>query len=253
MPLDQFQSFTHSTEKISHNVYFAGDGPPIIIIHELPGMTVECIQFAERLIAEGFSVYMPLMFGKPGKTSMFGNLAKVCVSWEFNLLAKRKTSPILDFLRDLCRTVHQEKGGRGVGAIGMCLTGGFAIPLMVEPSLMAPVLSQPSMPLAFGKNELGTSESDLATAKKRAKEESIPIKAYRFSADPIVPKERMDAYQAYFGDVFHYRELDSSQQKEHSKGCHSVFTGDFVNIEGHPTREAYEDLVAYFKAQLMQY
>ena len=253
MSLDHFQSFQHQKEKISHKVFFAGDGPPIIIIHELPGMTPECLQFAARLIKEGFSVYLPLLFGKAGKTNVGGNLMKVCISWEFNLLAKRQTSPILEWLKDLCRTIHQQKGGRGVGAIGMCLTGGFAIPMMVEPSLMAPVLSQPSMPLMFGKDELGTSESDLVTAKKRAIEEHIPIKAYRFSRDPFVGPERMAAYQAYFGDVFHYTELDSSQQKKYKKGCHSVFTGDFVEEEGHPTMEAYKDLLAYFKKQLMDY
>lgn len=251
MAIDQFKCFNHSIEKISHPVYFAGDGPPIIIIHELPGMTPECIEFAERLIGEGFTVYMPLLFGKPGKENTGGNLAKLCVSWEFNLLAKKKTSPIVDWLRDLCRSIHADKGGKGVGAIGMCLTGGFAIPLMVEPSLMAPVLSQPSLPLMFGKDQLGTEEATLAIAKKRAEEEQITIKAYRFSKDPFVSAERMAAYKAYFGELLHYTELDSSQQKKYGKKCHSVFTGDFVDEPGHPTHDAYTDLLAYFKAQLM--
>ena len=251
MAIDQFECFDHSSGKISHPVYVAGDGPPILLIHELPGMTPECILFAERLIDEGFTVYMPLLFGKPNKESTIGNLAKLCVSWEFNLMAKKKTSPIVDWLRDLCRTIHAEKGGKGVGAIGMCLTGGFAIPLMVEPSLMAPVLSQPSMPLFVGSKQLGTSEEDLAVAKKRAEEEAITIKAYRFSKDPFVSAERMATYKAYFGDLLHYTELDSSQQKKYGKKCHSVFTGDFVDQPGHPTHDAYLDLLAYFKSQLM--
>jgi dienelactone hydrolase len=250
MSIDQFQQFTHSTEKITHPVFYAGEGPAIIIIHELPGMVKECIHFAERLIGEGFSVYMPLLFGQPGKMSMAGNLARLCVSWEFNLFAKRKTSPVVDWLRSLCRHIHSEKGGKGVGAIGMCLTGGFAIPMMVEPSLMAPVLSQPSLPLAMGKATLGTSDQDLKTAKERATSENITIKAYRFSRDPFASAERMATYKSFFGEHFDYKELDSSQQKKHKKGCHSVFTLDFVNEPGHPTHDAYIDLVSYFKQQL---
>ena len=250
MSIDQFESFTHSTEKISHKVFYAGEGPAIIVIHELPGMVKECIAFAERLISEGFTVYMPLLFGQPGKFNVAGNLYRVCISWEFNLLAKRQSSPIVTWLRDLCRAIHAEKGGKGVGAIGMCLTGGFAIPLMVEPSLMAPLLSQPSLPLLCGQKAMAASEEELAIAKKRAEEEQITIKAYRFSKDPIVSAKRMKAYKDYFGEHFDYKELDSSHQKKFGKGCHSVFTLDFVHEPGHPTLDAYNDLVAYFNQQL---
>lgn len=253
MGIEKFETFQHTHENISHQVFFTGNGPPVIVIHELPGMTPECIKFAERLVKDGFTVYLPLLFGEPNSDKPLGYFARVCISREFYLLARNKSSPIINWLRDLCRTIHDKKGGKGVGAIGMCLTGGFAIPLMVEPSMMAPVLSQPSLPLSvsrYHKRSIGSSKEELKIARRRAQDEGIPIRAYRFSKDPIAPKARMIACEQYFGDVFQYIELDSSQQAKYNKGRHSVFTKDYVDIPGHPTHEAYLDLVQFFENQL---
>ena len=82
---------------------------------------------------------------------LWRKMVHVCISREFRVLAVRQSSPITNWLRALCRSLHAELGGKGVGAIGMCLTGNFALALMVDSAVMAPVLSQPSLPFPFGK------------------------------------------------------------------------------------------------------
>ena len=94
----------------------------------------------------GFRVYAPILFGLPDA----GNIEKptlvrilsLCVSREFTLLAANKSSPVTA----LGRLAHQECDGRGVGAIGMCLTGGFALSMALDPVVLAPLLAQPGLP-----------------------------------------------------------------------------------------------------------
>ncbi|MFT3774319.1 MAG: dienelactone hydrolase family protein [Minicystis sp.] len=141
-------SFTH--EGATRAVYRRGAGPAVVVMHEIPGITPQVAAFATRVADEGFSVFLPHLFGTPNKPLTvpyaMGQLARACVSREFSVLAARGSSPITSFLRALCRHAHAEIGGKGVGAIGMCLTGNFALALMVDPVVMAPVLSQPSLP-----------------------------------------------------------------------------------------------------------
>lgn len=255
MKLDDFSTFEHEADGMQHTVYYLkNEGPPVIIIHELPGMAPECLDFGKRLHQHGFSVYLPLLFGKAGKkaTNMrtLGYLTKLCISKEIYLFKKGKTSPVVSWLRSLCRTLHAEHGGKGVGAIGMCLTGGFAIPMMVEPSLMAPVLSQPSLPAGKNKTskyDIACSPEDLQIAKERAAN-GITIQAYRFDADKIAPAQKMETYQKEFGTALEYHCLKSDQQGK--KGCHAVFTLDYFDTKGHPTREAFESLVRFFTLKL---
>lgn len=42
-------------------------------------------------------------------------------------MAMRQTSPVIAWLRALAKSLHAEVGGVGVGAIGMCFSGGFAL------------------------------------------------------------------------------------------------------------------------------
>ena len=77
-------------------------------------------------------------------------MVKVCIAREFTHWALNQTSPIIGWLRALARNLHHEVGGPGVGAVGMCFSGGFALAMMVDDIMVAPVLSQPSMPFAVG-------------------------------------------------------------------------------------------------------
>jgi dienelactone hydrolase len=225
---------------------------------EMPGITPAVAAFAERVASAGFSVFMPQLFGTPGRplspAYVAESFARICISREFRMLAARASSPILDWLRALCRAAHAEVGGKGVGAIGMCLTGNFALALMVDPVLMAPVLSQPSLPLPITKDRragLHLSDADLAVVKRRAAA-GVSVLGLRFTDDPMCPPERFARLRQELGDGFEGIEIDSSPGNPHGiKGsAHSVVTADLVDREGHPTRQALDRVLAFFKERL---
>lgn len=147
-----------------------------------------------------------------------GVLAKLCVSKEFTALALNKTPPIAVWLRALAASLHEELGGPGVGAVGMCFTGGFALTMMVEPHVVAPVLSQPSSPLFIrGKAagaDLNLSPADLAVVKARAAA-GCEVLGLRYTGDKLVGT-RFDTLRRELGDAFLVVELESRQPRDHS-------------------------------------
>jgi dienelactone hydrolase len=152
MPLDGFAPFAFEEGGATRDVYVRGDGPGVVVMHEIPGITPPVARFARRVADAGFRVYLPHLFGTPGRPLSvpyaLGEIGRVCVSREYAVLARNEASPITNWLRAPCRRAHAECGGAGVGALGMCLTGNFALALMVDASVMAPVLSQPRCPSA---------------------------------------------------------------------------------------------------------
>jgi len=146
--LDTWTRGQHAADGTTHPTYRKGTGPGVIVIHELPGMTPDVIAFGEDVVAAGYTVVMPVLFGTPGTPmslpSLTSSLIQVCTSSEFTKLATGKTAPITDWLRSLSRKLHTEVGGPGVGAIGMCFTGGYALAMMVDESVAAPVVAQPA-------------------------------------------------------------------------------------------------------------
>ena len=168
---------TFSFHGATRDVYRGGDGPPIILLPELPGITPETVTLCERLMRAGYSVVLPSLFGEPGKPivpqaalQVFQN---VCVSREFSVLAGRKESPISDWLRALARFEHKKHGGPGVGVIGMCFTGGFALAMMLDESVIAPVLSVPAS-RAVGRHR---SRARARPGRARAREAALPGRA----------------------------------------------------------------------------
>ncbi len=189
-----------------HPVYKTGSGSPVILMHELPGMTPECLNLAERIADAGFTVYLPLMFGELGQGTSWSQTLRfsiqLCISREFKLYARNQSSPITDWLRELCQKVLDEHPGPGVGVIGMCLTGGFVLSLMADKSVIAPVASQPSLPFGFVghfNKALGTSPHLLEGARDRAKQ-GVPLLALRFSEDCISPSDRFATLRREFGE-----------------------------------------------------
>jgi dienelactone hydrolase len=259
MALEGFDSFSFDHGGETRTVYCLGSGPGVVAMHEIPGITPEVERFARRVASEGFRVYLPHMFGTAGKAFsgpyVLGQMARACISREFSVLARGESSPITDWLRALCRHAHGECGGPGVGAIGMCLTGNFALSLMVDDAVMAPVLSQPSLPFPVSRAHraaLHLSESDLEVVKKRARQ-GAGVLGLRFTADPLCPPERFDRLRHELGDAFEAIEIDSSRGNPHgiARSAHSVVTMDLVDEEGHPTRAALDRVLSVFRERLL--
>lgn len=256
--LEGFTESEFSHEGISHPVHRAGEGPGVVIMHEIPGITPQVAEFAERVVAAGFHVALPEMFGTRGKAIgggyVLGQLARACISREFHVLASRSSSPITTWLRALCRQVHADQGGPGVGALGMCLTGNFALSLMVDPCVMAPVLSQPSLPFPFGAERraaLHLSDSELESVKGRVAQGACVL-GLRFTNDPMCPGERFETLRQELGDGFEGIEIDSSKGNPHglAQTAHSVVTTDLIDEANHPTREALDRVLGFFDERL---
>lgn len=258
MGLPGFAEFTFTHLQESRTVYRKGTGPGVVIMHEIPGIIPEVTAFAERVVDAGFTVFLPYLFGTPGKKFSAGYLAastiRACISREFALLAANESSPICDWLRALCRHVHAEMGGRGVGALGMCITGNFALALMVDDAVVAPVLSQPSLPVGINKKTraaLHLSEEDLSTVKRRAAE-GVSVLGLRFTHDPLCPGARFQRLRQELGNGFEGIEIDSSPGNlwGHPRDAHSVLTRHLIDEEGQPTRAALERVLSFFGERL---
>jgi dienelactone hydrolase len=136
----------------------------------------------------------------------------------------------------------------------MCLTGNFALALMVDESVMAPVLSQPSLPFgvsAAHRAALHLSDGDLEKVKERVKG-GCPVLGMRFTRDPLCPAERFQALRRELGAGFEAIEIDSGPGNRFGikRLAHSVVTEDLVDTEGHPTRAALERVLALFHERL---
>jgi dienelactone hydrolase len=230
----------HSFGGVSHPTYRKGTGPGVVVIHEIPGMTPEVIGFGEEVVAAGFTVVMPHLFGTPeapmGAGSMLRTFPRVCISNEFTKLATGVTAPVAGWLRSLARELHDELGGPGVGALGMCFTGGFALAMMVDTSVAAPVLAQPSAPFAVSpkrSRDLNLSPADLAAVKERAAG-GCQVLGLRYKQDMAVGK-RFETLTSELGDAFIKVEFEG---REHS------------TLTVHRQQEGVDRVLAFFEEKL---
>jgi dienelactone hydrolase len=170
-------------------------------------------------------------------------------------MVTRRTSPVTTWLRAFARSLHAELGGPGVGVVGMCFTGGFALAMMVDETVMAPVLSQPSLPFPVGrarKRDLGISDADLARVKERV-DGGVCVVGLRFTGDPAVPADRFQRLRDELGDGFVGVEIDSSPGNPWGlkKTAHSVLTEELKEDDpDHPTRHALDQVLDLFRKQL---
>jgi dienelactone hydrolase len=249
--------FTSSSGR-TRDVYRTGTGPAVIVIHEVPGITPLVAAFARRVADRGMTAVLPDLFGTPGRPVtipyVLSSMVKACVSKEFTTFALNKTSPIVNYLRELAAHEHEAHGGRGVGAIGMCLTGGFALAMSVDATVVAPVLSQPSLPFPVNaklKGSLGVSDEDLLAVKRRA-DDGLCLMGLRFSNDKKSPGERFARLHQELGENFIAVEIDSSSGNPwgYKKAAHSVLTQDYFDEVGSPTRKALDDVLEFFTSRL---
>jgi dienelactone hydrolase len=259
--LDGFEHTTFTHEGKTRDVFRTGSGPAVIVIAEIPGITPKVAEFGRKVAGLGCTAVLPRLFGEPGKPLSAGyvmqSMGPACVSREFACFALRKTSPVTVWLRALARQMHAECGGPGVGAVGMCFTGGFALAMMVDDIVLAPVLSQPSLPFPVSKRhrrDLGISDDDLTRVKQRcATEDDLCVLGLRFTHDRNSPPERFQRLRDELGDKFISVELDSAPGNLHShpRSAHSVLTNHLDDRPGTPTREALDKVLDLFRSKLL--
>jgi len=219
--LEEWNEGEFSAAGMTYPTYRRGAGPGVIVIHEIPGITPLVTRFANEVVDRGFTVVMPSLTGTPGKAPSnayaMQQMAKICIAREFTTFALDQTSPIISWLRALARNLHQEVGGPGVGAVGMCFSGGFALGMMVDDIMLAPVLSQPSLPFSIGKArgaDLNLSPDDAAAIAERAAA-GCQVLGLRFTEDRLVG-DRFSTLRELLGDAFIAVELPSAKKTDHS-------------------------------------
>ena len=264
-PLDGYDRTTFTHDGKSRDVFRRGDGPAVVVIAEMPGITPKVVAFADRLVDVGCTAVLPHLFGEPGRDPYAGSrldavrytmssLIPTCVSREFTVLATGRTSPVIDWLRALAADEHERCGGPGVGAVGMCFTGGYALAMATSPAMLAPVLSQPSLPFGASRARRGIdiSADDLAIVKQRCAAEGLEVLGLRFKGDPLSPGDRFGFLRDELGDAFVGVELeDEHGNPDAPMRPHSVLTEHLVDEPGQPTRDALDRVLDLFRRKLL--
>ncbi|MEO6987564.1 MAG: dienelactone hydrolase family protein [Aquihabitans sp.] len=266
--MTEFEQTTFTFEDKERAVFRLGTGPAVIVMAEMPGITPKVVSFARQVAAIGCTAVLPHLFGVPGKdpalngkTSasglgyMVSSLVPACVSKEFTVLATGRSSPVIGWLRALAAHEHERCGGPGVGAVGMCFTGGFALAMAADDRLLAPVLSQPSMPIAVGRSRkanIDISPEDLATVRRRCQDEGLEVLGLRFKSDRLVPAERFAFLREQLGEAFIGVELeDDDANPDAVMDPHSVLTEHLVDEPGSATRVALDQVLDLFRSRLL--
>jgi dienelactone hydrolase len=251
--LATFERTDFTAEGKTRAVFRKGTGPAVIVIAEIPGITPKVLEFAQRVVDIGCTAVVPHLFGEPGeRSSIVRSIAPACVSREFAVWAAGRTSPVTSWLRALAAHEHERCGGPGVGAVGMCFTGGFALAMAVDDRIVAPVLSQPSLPFpltAKHKASIDCSPADLAIVKQRCAAEGLQVLGLRFEGDRMSPGERFDFLRAELGDGFVAVELPDESAA--ARPAHSVLTEHLIDEPGQPTRQALDRVLELFRTKLL--
>jgi dienelactone hydrolase len=243
----------------THDVYRRGEGPGVVLIPELPGAHPGVLALGNHLVDNGFTVAIPSLYGEPGRAESVGYLipttVRACVAREFAAFATNKQRPVSVFLRALARDLNESTPGKGVGVIGQCFSGGFALAAAVDDSVLASVLSQPSLPLPLTprhRRDAGVTELELKAVADRAANQGLCAMGLRFSEDKIAPGERFATLKERLGDAFEVIEINSGAGNEHgfSSSAHSVLTEEVREVDGHPAYEARKRVVEFLTARL---
>jgi dienelactone hydrolase len=243
----------------THDVYRRGEGPGVVLIPEMPGLHPGVLALGNHLVDNGFTVAAPSLFGTPGAPAMRPGAVPVmlrgCVAKEFAGFATNADRPVAHYLRALARDLNEKTPGKGVGVIGQCFTGGFALAVAVDDSVLAPVMSQPSLPFPLTpkqRRDPGLSEGELKVIERRAADEGLCAMGLRFSEDPLVPAERFKTLKDRLGDAFEVIEISSKKGNEHGFGkmAHSVLTLEVREQETHPAYAARKRVVEFLTERL---
>jgi dienelactone hydrolase len=259
--LRDFHARETTLEAMTRRVHVMGRGPAVIVLPEMPGISPDVARFARWVRDAGFTVYLPSLFGRDGALPQAAEgievFRKTCVSAEFRALAGGGMRPVTRWLRALARQALAECGGPGVGVVGMCFTGNFALSMLLEPSVIAPVVAQPSLPLeAPGAIDLGPDE--IAGIRQRLECDDLTVLAYRFEGDVHCTAARFAAYRDALGPRFEARVLPDSAAnpdpppffRDVVRAPHSVLTAHLIDADGEPTAQARDEVIAFLRMRL---
>jgi dienelactone hydrolase len=251
-PPEPLQTFHLGTEEVP--VWRYGEtGPPVLLLHELPGMSRECIRLARMIAARGYRVYVPKLFGGYSASAAgIGRILHICRNGEFDCCSvDNPNAPLVKFIRTSLFPLMRADGDRTV-IIGMCLTGSVGAELFDDDFVAGAIMSQPAMPFPISarrRESLGMTASEVAAAKQRG----TPILAFRFTKDCLSPPERMANFVRTFGKQINVFQIDSARcnQAGFPETAHAVLT-QFLRLgePDDPTNRALQMTFDFLDARL---
>lgn len=259
--LADFRGCETTLEQATRRVHVAGRGPAVIVLPEMPGISPDVARFARWVRDAGFTAYLPSLFGRDGAVPQAAEgievFRKTCVSAEFRALAGGGTRPVTRWLRALAHQALAECGGPGVGVVGMCFTGNFALSMLLEPAVIAPVMAQPSLPLE-APGAIDMAPHEVAEARRRLERDDLTVLAYRFEGDAHCTAARFAAYRDALGPRFEARVLPDSAAnpdpppffRDVVRTPHSVLTAHLIDADGEPTAQARDEVIAFLRMRL---
>ncbi|MCX6590311.1 MAG: dienelactone hydrolase family protein [Acidobacteria bacterium] len=259
--LEDFGRFPSSAGSEGKQIYRIGQGPPVLFLHELPGLIPEAVDFARRLSGCGFTVYLPLLFGRAGRSSLIGTLLRTpCRGEEFECFSDTSLGTIVQWTARLTKAISDHHQ-RGIAVIGNCLTGAVPLALMANQEaqtlLRACVVAQPALPMGpFGaphgraRMALGLTEDMLS----RAAQSGVPVLALRITSDSLVPEECMLGLAARFrGRPFEYVRIEPDPHcphRSHGGHTHASLTLAYCDNPASHGRQAFDKVTAFLKKHL---
>jgi dienelactone hydrolase len=221
-------------------------GPPVVILHEIFGLSVSLVTFARLVEAGGFRIYMPVLFGsaepKSGKLGKAkGVIEFLCVAQQFRAFSANESGPWADWLRALVDWACADSGYQKAGAIGLCLTGNFALSMAVNDKVKAPVMGEPSLP--FMGDGLHVTPDELAAVKQRVSQ-GLEIRAYRFATDTICKAGLFQKLEAELAPGFKGTTLPAEEK------LHSVFTEDLRDAGGGLRHDKVQEVIDFLRNRL---
>ena len=241
--------------RLPREVLVSGTGPAVIVMAEMPGIGPHVLRFARWVRDAGLTVYLPSLFGRDGAVPDAAETRRLpCRLHQRRISVPEhgEPSPVSNWLRQLARLAHDECGGPGVGAIGMCFTGNFAVSLLIEPSVVAAVVAQPALPLDNPSQVAFPQRSwplFARVSRLRHPHSCVSVRWRHFCR-----AERFAAYAEALGPRFesHVLPEDSANRDVPPFTAafvptpHSVFTAHLIDKEGEPTLKARDEVIEYF-------
>ncbi len=184
------------------------NGPPVLVLHELNGLTPPTLQFCQELGQRGWTVYAPALFGGYGGfgqgtfSAIAGGLAISKPRWVEN--EKGSSGQVVEDVTAIIRWVASQHSGQKIIVMGNCLSGGFPLAYLPMPEVKAGIVCQPAMPMptawelfTHSQPEAERQDWGLSPAQMDAAVASIrdgkPLLGFHYLADPLAPFEKFSA------------------------------------------------------------
>lgn len=265
---------SYDGKQIYHDVYVCKRGsgkPPVVLLHELPGLSAKTLDYALTL-ADEFTVYVPLLFGRLYQDSTAKGLWSYNASGEWRTVSETDhegSRPIIRWLHGLVERISrdEEHANQLVGVIGNCLTGALPLALLKNSNIKAIVIAQPTLPFFDMRGDFGISDSEwryaktrLTTACESSSQGVASARAYgvRFEFDRIAWRDKHERLLKELGSGYVNAEIttdeydipgddDHRPKIEISHSAHSTLIGQWMNVASHPSERRRQEVKTFLK------